>query len=224
MKLKSITFVLLLGLWTALTLAGSTWGFIFLAGPNSITRLEVIRSDNIMVNLMAIFIDFLCGGALWGLGIAHLMNADVKSMMKACALSWSATMAAFVAVIFFLAGIMGGLSNINFLPIFSHSRHYNFLLVFVPSVGIITAINAYVVTGKLGFKELKKSVAMYAGIAAALGFLTVGLILLFGIGWGVGEYPFKMLSLMEFCNVGAALAGGMALGWVLEKSSIRLDG
>jgi hypothetical protein len=222
MKLKSITFVLLLGLWTALTLAGSIWGFIFLAGPNSITRLEVIRSDNIMVHLIAILTIFLCGGGLWGLGIARLMDADAKSMVKAGALSWSATVFTFLIAVVLLAIPFGGFSGINILPYFRHSLHYNFLLIFVPVSGMIAAINAYVVTGKLGFKELKKSVAMYAGIAAALGFLAVGLILLFGLGWGVGEYPYKMLSLMEFCNVGAALAGGMAMGWVLEKSSIRV--
>src|SRR5262245_256575 len=91
MKLKSITFIAAFGLWTVLTLAGSVWGFTFLAGPNSVTRLDVIRSDNPMVSLIAMLIVFLCGGGLWGLGLARLMNGDAKSMAKACALSWAAT-------------------------------------------------------------------------------------------------------------------------------------
>jgi hypothetical protein len=231
MKIKSITFVVAFGLWTPLTLGGSIWGFLVIAGPNSVTRysnirLDVISSDNIA--LLAILTVFLCGGGLWGLGLARLMNADAKSLVKASALTWSATVFAFLmAVVFVGAPIFGGFSRINFLPVFPHYRHYNFLLVFVTSVGIITAINAYVATGKLGFKELRKSVALYTGLAAALGFLAVGLILFFGFGWEVG-YPhpgkFGMLLIFLICSIGATLAGGMALGWALDKSRIRLDG
>ena len=215
MNLKSITFVLLFGLWTALTLAGSVWGFIFLAGPNSVTRSNVISSNNIVP--IAIFTVYLCGGGLWGWGIARLMNADAKSTATACALSWTATgLVAGIA----LVSLGAIIRSARIIPECCHPTHYAFLSTFVPVIGILTAINAYVVTGKLGFHELKKPAGMYAGIAAALGFLAVGLILLFGPGWAVGEYPGKMLTLMEFCNIGAALAGGMAIGWVLDKSRI----
>jgi hypothetical protein len=223
MKLRFITFVVLLGLWTAFTLAGSVWAVLFLLGPNSITRLDVVRSDNTILELVLIF---LCGGGLWGLGIARLMNADIKSMVKVCAVSWTATVLAFVMVVVFLGNSFGGFSRINILPYFRHSIHYNFLSIFVPAIGIITAINAYLVTGKLGFHELKKAAGLYAGIAAALGFLTVGLILLYGIGWEVGRPisgKYGMLLLLLICSIGAALAGGMALGWVLEKPTIGLD-
>ena len=226
MKLRFITFVVLLGLWTAFTLAGSVWAVLFLLGPNSITRLDVIRSDNTILELVLLLI-FLCGGGLWGLGIARLMNADVKSMVKSCAVSWTAAMFTFLIVVVLLGIAFGGFSRINMLPYFRHSIHYNFLSIFVPAIGIITAINAYVATGKLGYHELKKSAGMYAGIAAALGFLAIGLILSYGFGWEVGEPvhgKYGMLKLMLFCSIGAALAGGMAIGWVLEKTRIRLDG
>jgi hypothetical protein len=219
MKLRSITFVVLFGLWTAFMLAGSVWAVLFLLGPNSITRLDVIRSDNTILELVLVLI-FLCGGGLWGLGIARLMNADVKSMVTACALSWTAT--GFVAVIA-LVSLGTIIRSAKIFPDCCHPTHYAFLSTFVPVIGVVAAINAYGVPGKLGFHELKMSAGMYAGIAAALGFLAVGLILLFGLGWGVGEYPRKMLTLLEFCNIGAALAGGMALGWVLEKPTIGLD-
>ena len=223
MKLKSVTFVLLFGLWTAFTLAGSVWAVLFLLGPNSITRLDVIRSDNTILELVLVF---LCGGGLWGLGIARLMNADVKSMVKTCAVSWTATVFAFLMVVVFLGNSFGGFSRINILPYFRHSIHYNFLSIFVPAIGIITAINAYVVTGKMGLRKLKKSAGAYAGIAAALGFLVVGLILLHGLDWEVGRpIPGKygMLLLLLICSIGAALAGGMAIGWMLEKPRIGLD-
>ena len=225
MKLKSATFVVLFGLWTAFTLAGSVWGFLFLAGPNSITRLDVIRSDNRIALLIGALSVYLCGGGLWGLGIARLMNADAKSMVKACALSWSVTGFTFAIALGLSLGPI--FQIIDKLPKSPHSTHYYFLLIFVPVIGIVTAINAYVVTSKLGFHELKKSAGMYAGIAAAVGFLAVGLILIFGLGWEVGNpVPGKygMLKLALFCGIGAALAGGMTIGWVLEKSRIRLDG
>ena len=225
MKLKSMAFVLLFGLWTAFTLAGSVWAFLFMVGPNSITRLNVIPSDNIPANLIVGLSIYLSGGGLWGLGIARLMNADDRSLVKTCALSWSST--GFVIAIA-LSFSDGQIDKIRFsLPHCCHATHYFFLSIFVPIIGIVAAINAYVVTGKLGFHELKKSAGMYAGIGAALGFLAVGLILLHGLGWEVGKpFPGKygMLLLLLICSIGAALAGGMAIGWVLEKSRIRLDG
>ena len=225
MKLKSITFVFLLGLWTAFTLGGSVWGFLFLAGPNSITRLDILSSDNVSLHLMAALTVYLCGGGLWGLGIARLMNADVKSMVQACAVSWAATVFAFLMVVVSLGNYFGGFSKINFLPVFFHYRHYNFLLVFVPSVGILTAINSYIATSKLGFKEKRKLAGMYASLAAALGFLAVGLVLFFGFGWEVG-YPhpgkFGMLLIFLICCIGAALTGGMAMGWKLREIKNRL--
>ena len=225
MKLKFITFIVAFGLWTALTLGGSIWGFLVIAGPNSVTRWNILRSDSVAP--IAILTVMLCAGGLWGLGIARLMNADAKSMVKICALTWSGTVFSFLIVVLILGGVFGGFSRINFLPVFFHYRHYNFLLVFVPSVGILTAINGYVVAGKMGFKELKKSVGIYTGFAAALGFLAVGLILFSSFGWEVG-YPhpgqFGMLLIFLICSIGGALTGGMALGWLLEKSRIRLDG
>jgi hypothetical protein len=226
MKPKSITFIVAFGLWTALTLGGSIWGFLVIAGPNSVTRYSNIRSDIISsdnIALLAILTAFLCGGGLWGLGIARLMNTDAKPMVKACALTWTGTVFAILIMVLLLGSYFGGFSSINFLPVFPHSRHYNFLLVFVPVVGIITAINAYMATGKSGLKELRKSVGMYTGLVSALGFLAVGLILFFGFGWEVGHHIYGksgMLKILLFCSIGAALAGGMAIGWMLEKSRI----
>ena len=219
MKLKFTTFVLLLGLWTAFTLAGSVWGYIFLAGPNSITRLDVIPSNNIPAGLIVAFSIYLCGGGLWGLGIARLMNADAKSIVKACALSWAATGFTFAIALGFSLGQISKI--IRIMPHCCHSTHYFFLSIFVLVIGIVTAINAYVVTSKLGYHELKKSAGMYAGIAAGLGFLAIGLILLYGFGWEVGEpVPGKygMLKLTLYCSIGAALVGGASLGWMLSRA------
>ena len=90
----------------------------------------------------------------------------------------------------------------------------------------ITAINSYLATGTLGLKELKKSVGLYTGLASALGFLAVGLILFFGFGWEVGYHIIGksgMLKILLFCSIGGALTGGTAMGWVLQNSRIRSD-
>jgi hypothetical protein len=227
MKLKSITFIVAFGLWTVFTLGSSIWGYIVMMGPNSVTRYSSIRLDvivphNIILQLIVMLMVYLCGGGLWGWGIARLMNADVKSMVKACAVSWTASVFTFLIVVVApLANAFGGFSKINILPHFRHSLHYNFLLIFVPAIGIITAVNAYVVTGKLGFKEKGKSAGVYAGLAAALGFLTVGLILLFGFGWEVGNPNYRkygMILILLICSIGAALVGGMAMGWRLSRA------
>ena len=228
MKLKSITFIAAFGLWTALTLGGSIWGFLVVVGPNSVTRYSNIRLDTIAsenMKLIMMLIVYPCGGGLWGWGIARLMNANAKSMVKACGLTWTGTVFAILIVVLLLGSYFGGFSRINFLPVFPHYRHYNFLFVFVPSVGFLTAINAYVATGKLGLKELRKSVGIYTGLGAAVGFLAVGLILFFGFGWEVG-YPhpgkFGMLLIFLICSIGAALTGGMAMGWKLGEIKNRL--
>jgi len=221
MKLKSIVFALLFGLWTALTLGGSIWLFIVILGPNSVSRLNITitRSDNAVAALIPILTVFLCGGGLWGLGLARLMNADAISLAKTIMFTWGTLLSIVLALV-----AAGGFSKINVLPIFPHYRHYNFLLIWVPAVGIITAITAHVAVGKLGFKEERKSVGMYTGLAAALGFLTAGVILPLGFGWEVGDpHPGKygMLLIFLICSIGAALAGGMAMGWMLDKTRIR---
>ena len=219
MHAKSITVAAFTAVLTALTLGGSVWGFLFTAGPNSITRFDVIPSVNIPVQLIVGLLISLCGGGLWGLGIARLMNAEAKSMVKACALSWAATGFTFAIALGFSLGQINKI--ISRLPHCCHSTHYFFLSIFVPVIGIVTAINAYVVTRKLGFKELKKSVGLYPGVAAALGFLAVGLILLYGFGWEVGRpVPgrYAMLLLLLICNIGAAMVGGASLGWMLSRA------
>ena len=218
MKTGSLKIAAFTALLTALTLGGSIWGFIILAGPNSVSRLNVISSEDLALPL--IIAVFLCGGGLWGLGIARLMKADAKSLAMTIMFTWSVMLIIVIALV-----AAGGFSKINVLPIFPHYRHYNFLLIWVPAVGIVTAITAYVASDKLGFKEKKKSVGMYTGLAAALGFLTMGVVLPLGFGWEVGYHIIGksgMLKILLFCSIGAALTGGATLGWMLSKAgSIR---
>jgi len=221
MNTKSISFIPLMGLLTALTLAGSIWLFLYLAGPNSINPSSILPANNYALVAAVMFGPCLLGGALWGLGIARMTKTDVKTMIKACALSWSLTAFFFIASLgLSLGAIFKFGSTINF------RYNYYYLLIIIPVIGIVTGINGWVVIGKLGLKELRKKASFKIGIASALGFLAVSLFLQFVLGWEVG-YPvpgkYAMLTLLHYCNIGAALVGGSALGRELAKSKSGLE-
>lgn len=216
MNTKATTFIILMGLLTTITLAGSIWFGLYLQGPNSINRTRILPADNYALAAISMFVSYLCGGMLWGRGIARMTKTDVKTMVKACALSWGITTSIFTATL--------GLSMSAIIPFgntFSFRYNYYYLLIFFPVIGIITGINARMIISKLGLQELKNKVGVNVGFAAALGFLIVSLILQFGFGWEV-EKPqpgkYGMLTLFNWSNVGAALVGGSVLGRELAKS------
>ncbi len=70
-----------------------------------------------------------------------------------------------------------------------------------------------------------------SGWVTAVAFLLVSFILLFGFGWEVGgRYAgsrYSMILIMHWCNFGSALAGGLAMGWMLvgewEKLHFKED-
>ena len=215
MNTKSTTFSILLGLLTTITLAGSIWLSLYLAGPNSINRTGIFPPDNYALPAVAMVVSLVCGGGLWGWGIARMTKTDVKTMVKACALSWS--LATFI-----VSGSLGiSLTAITSFGYTLPIRYtYYYLLILFPLIGIVTGFNVRAVISQWGYQELKNRIGMKVGFAAALGFLIVSLILQFGFGWEVGKpqpEKYEMLTLLNWGNVGAALAGGLAMGWVLEK-------
>jgi len=196
-----------MGLLTAFTLAGSIIIIFVLFGPQGFIKPARI----LLLGFPPI------GGALWGWGIASLMKAEVKPLIKTGALTW--TICFFI--VNFVTDVIGrnGLSLID-LP----NDHYEYLVIFSPAAGLAAALPARVMIGKLGLDNLKKNIGINTGVAAALGFLAVGLILQFGFGWEVGRPVYgshSMPTILQWCCLGAALAGGMAMGWVLAKSNNR---
>ncbi|HSG44969.1 MAG TPA: hypothetical protein VLA72_17615, partial [Anaerolineales bacterium] len=153
------------------------------------------------------------GGALWGWGIASLMKAEVKPLIKTGALTWTI----WLFIFFGVTGVIGTFSLID-LP----NDHYEYLVVFLPAAGLTAALPARVMIGKLGMDNSKKNLSTIIGVAAALGFLVLGLILQIGFGWEVGRPVYgshSMPTILQWCCLGAALAGGMAMGWVLAESN-----
>ncbi len=212
MSKKPIPFTILMGLLTSVTLAGSIVIIFVMFGPQglAIPGLAFKAVGNILY-----FVFPPIGGALWGWGIASLMKAEAKPLIKTGALTW--TIWLFIGN--FITGMIAFYEPID-LPI---NTHYEYLVIFLPTVGLATAIPARAVTGKLRLDKLKKKIGINTGVAAALGFLVVGLILQLGFGWEVGRPVYgshDMTTILRWCSLGAALAGGLAMGWVLAKSNV----
>jgi len=215
MNTKSITFIILMGLLTTVTLAGSIWFSLYLAGDNSINPSRILPADNYVLAAVAAFGSYFFGGGLWGWGIALLTKTDVKGLVKTGTLSWGLTTSVITGS---LGASLTAITSLGYtLPI---RYTYYYLLIFLPLIGLATGINARAVIGKLGFKEMKNKVGMNVGIAAALGFLIVTLFLQFGLGWEVGRPQtgkYAMLTIMHWSNIGSALVGGSVLGRELAK-------
>ena len=215
MNPKSITFITLMGLLTTFTLAGSIWLVLVIAGPNSITRVDIIPPGNTLLEAVSAFFVVFIGGALWGLGLALLTNGDMQSLVKRGALTWGITTFIISSVLGLSLGLVFRYAGL--IPL---SYHYYFLALTIPPVGLDTGITARMVAGKLILPDLKNRVGLIVGIASALGFLTAALILQFGLGWEVGKPvpgKYEMLTILFWCTVGAALAGGLTLGMELVK-------
>ena len=204
-----------MALLTTVTLAGSIWLSLYLAGPNSINQTGIFPPSNYALPAIAMVVCLVCGGGLWGWGTAYMTKTDIKTLVKACALSWSLTT-------FIVSGSLGvSLTAITSFGYTLPIRYtYYFLLVILPLIGIVTGINARTVISKLGLKELRNKVGINVGLAAALGFMIVTLVLQFVFGWEVGRPQtgkYAMLTILNWCNVGAALVGGSAFGWILAN-------
>jgi hypothetical protein len=218
MREKSLVKVISLSLITALTLASSLVVSFALVNwmVDTLGETENII-DIILRGLLVLFAIPLIGGAAWGLGTAILMRADKKSTARTGALNWGISVfsAGFVLYVIMAFG-----PQISALLPFPMSVHTFFNLLFVPCIGIVAGLNVRSMSGKLGLESLKNLTGRNAGLAAALGFLLVSLILQFGLGWEVGKPvpgKYSMISIMHWGNFASALAGGAAMGWTLVR-------
>ena len=64
MNKKSITIMTLMALLTTVTLAGSIWLSLYLAGDNSINPLRILPADNYALAAIAAFSSYFSGGGL----------------------------------------------------------------------------------------------------------------------------------------------------------------
>jgi hypothetical protein len=227
MKVNKFLFVAGMGLWTAVTLAGSIYMvfnnpfFKALTDPPNPHRPVPIM---LLLFGLILFVIGAIGGGLWGAGLAWLMKHDLKLPVKVGAWVWGATVTLSGVGLYVSQIPIALLDEATYFS--THDLHYLFTLAFLPGVGIAAMVNTRKMTRKLGFDDLKTEVGRKSGLAAAMGFLMVSMMLLFGLGWEVGRpgffagYRYSMLVIMYFCNFGAALAGGLAMGWVLVREQV----
>lgn len=93
--------------------------------------------------------------------------------------------------------------------------HRLFTVLFVPTAFVIAGVSAWSLGLGLKDQALAWQLLWRVGLAAALAFLAVNLVLE-SLGWVVGApraaERFTMLTVMFISNLGAALAGGAVLG------------
>ena len=214
MRSSSLAFVSSVGIWTAVTLSGS----IYLLFRAVVVTGEIrhFRDDTAIMFFIFLFcfaVLTLIGGGLWGAGIAWLTRSEITALGRTGARIWSST-----AII---TGFALGLSQ---TPIMALARaapvnlHMLFTIEFALAIGLVTTLNIRTVLAKLGWEQSRLHVARYIGLVAALGFLSINLIMWFGYGWEVGRPisgRFSMVTITNLGNLAAALTGGIALGWTL---------
>lgn len=213
---KRVQFILATVLLTTVTLAGGlALGFV---SANLLFESLNVHASGVVSGLVALPVLLAMlfgGGAAWGYSIARLADGDAKKLARTGALTYGGTVILVGIVLEMLFGLISVLGRDISLPI-----HVAFTIVFVPAAGVIAALCSRSLAGALGRQEVRGSLGLYSGLAAAAGFLVVNMIML-ALGWQVGgpgaAERFTMIRVMLTSNVGAALAGGAAMGWVLSR-------
>jgi hypothetical protein len=99
-----------------------------------------------------------------------------------------------------------------------------FTLFFVPTAFLIAAVGAWAIGLGLGSRRLAWALGWRAGLAAAIAFLFIDLLMEL-LGWRVGApgaaERATMLTVMFVSNIGAALAAGGTIGLQLDVIAER---
>ncbi len=222
MDAKAFGLVIGIGSLTAVTLAGSF--FLLFSNVIALSQTTLLAEDLILPFFVSFIVITFCAGGLWGYGIGRLLQTDASLLARTGALAWGITAVAGGTAVSSLQGPL--ISAARTTPLDLHTL---FTLAVVPTVGLVAAINARVMVGKLGMNSLQRKAMINVGLAAAAGFLIMDLILWFGFGWEVGRpVPgrYSMVTITNLCNFVAALAGGLAMGWTLvaKGATARLSG
>jgi len=156
------------------------------------------------------------GGALWGRALARIARVDaVKRMMWAGALGYGPTVILVGLTLTVLENLIVEQRRWPDLPL-----HVVFTLLFTPAALVVAAVGALAIGVALKSKALAIRLAFRSGLAAAVAFLVVDL-LLDALGYRVGApgaaERATMLTVMLTSNVAASFAGGGVIGLLLSS-------
>jgi hypothetical protein len=161
----------------------------------------------------------LIGGALWGVLIGRLGRASDRRRMAV------AGMLGFAPITIALVLVLSALEPVAVERFGAHIPiHRLFTLLFAPTAFAIAGVSAWAIGCGLRNTSLAWALLWRVGMAAALAFLSVNLVME-ALGWVVGApgaaERFTMLTVMLAGNLGAALAGGAVLGRTLDTTVAR---
>ena len=179
-------------------------------------RVGITRSgltvEGVVIGLLALIAGLLAIGALWGFGIALLNKRHPRRLAAAGAKHWGIPTFVFALL---LEGVNAFQNDLSLA--LNVSRHFIFTISFAFSALVISAVAIRGMLRALGRDELARRTGIYSGLASAVGFILVDLVML-SQGWELGRWMGGrsiMLTVMFAGNLGAASAGGATMGWVL---------
>lgn len=184
---------------------------------NALPGHSIINPNPVLMLTAAVptLMGLLAGSALWGMLIGRLASAtNLRRMAIAGALGFAPITIVLTFVLLALEPIAVEKLGAQF-PI-----HRLFTFFFVPTAFLIAGVSAWAIGLGLRNKRVALSLSWRVGLAAALAFLAVNLVME-SLGWVVGApraaERFTMLTVMFVSDLGAALLGGAVLGWRLTR-------
>jgi hypothetical protein len=203
---------------TAISLAGMVW-LIFADGIALVDMLPHDLFGQIISGVLLLIVVFAGSGALWGLGLALIYDRPQQTLALAGARHWG--LSAFLAALA-LEGI-NGLQN-WLSSLLAVSRHVVFVSAFLIAIACVVFWCCNRIVPLVTDQKDASHIALRSGLAASFGFALVALVMS-AHGWVLGRPQINgtsvMITVMLWSVLGASMAGGAALGWMISPSVVR---
>lgn len=206
---------------TVLTLFGG----IFLGGVLGNVVFETFSGHSVVnpnpvhvvLGIIPAVAGILAGSGAWGWAMGGLAEQhERRPLVLAGILGFLPTTAILAVVLLNSESIVAEMAGVR-LP-----THRVFTFLFVPTAFLIAGISSWAIGKGLRDDSLALAMSWKVGLASALAFLAVN-IAMEASGWIVGAPGAAerdtMVTVMLAGNLGAALAGGAVMGWMLQEDA-----
>jgi hypothetical protein len=159
---------------------------------------------------------FLAGGAVWGIQMGRLSNAENQKRM-----AWAGTLGFGPITIILAVGLGVAESQIvEYFGRLGQPIHRVFTILFVASAFLIAGTSAWAIGRGLKDNRLASQLFWQVGLSVGFTFFAINLIME-ASGWVVGApgaaERATMVTVLALGNIGAALVGGAMMGTNLIK-------
>lgn len=210
-------------LLTVVTLFGgmligfATGDLVFRLIPGS--SVDDVRVGHAVIAAIPALLGFLVGGAVWGVQMGRLAGTgEIRRMAWAGMLGFGPLT---IALALGLALAEPGIVARTDTPL-----HRIFTLLFVPSAFLIAGVSAFAIGKGLRDDKLALTLLWQVGLAAAITFLVVNLIME-AAGWVVGApgaaERATMVTVLALGNIAAGLIGGGWMGRALYHRIVQVQ-